>query len=43
MFSNIKFEIAGDKVLGTKRAKLRTPISMLRERDTDTPAPVDNI
>ena len=43
MFSNEKFEASGDKVLGTKRTKPRTPISMLRERDTDTPAPVDNV
>ena len=43
IFSNKKFEISGDQVLGAKRAKPRTPISMLRERDTDTLAPVDNV
>ena len=43
IFSNKSFKISGDKVLETKRAKPRTPISMLRERDTDTLARVDNI
>ncbi len=43
IFRNKKFKISGDQVFGTKGAKPRTPISMLRERDTDTLARVDNI
>ena len=43
IFSNKKFQISGDQVSRSRRAKPRTPTSMLRERDTDTLAPVDNI
>ena len=43
IFSNKKFQISGDQVSGTSRAKPRTPISMLRQRDTDTLLRVYNI
>ena len=43
IFSNKKFQISGDQVSGTRRAKPRTPISMLRQRDTDTLLRVYNI
>ena len=38
-----KFEISGDQVSRAQRAKPRTPIPRLMERDTDTLARVDNI
>ena len=43
ILSNKKFQISGDQVSGTRKAKPRTPISMLRERDTDALLRVDNI
>ena len=43
ILTNKKFQISGDQVSGTSRAKPRTPISMLRQRDTDTLLRVYNI